>query len=231
MADTSTRRNAKHVWHKYGFDSMVIDDVCMHVLDDYVRHVRPRFVPKCEYLLLTRNGTQFTKLSQAMCLLVYEAIGKYVHPTRYRQIIETESADVLSLEEQELISQDQKHTLNVARIHYRKKHSKVVAEKGNHCINKLKGESGEQLDSSLKKPVSVSTGAEDSESDSDIFSIQSSTKPVEKTDSDCQLTSMTDWSLASHSQLCKQRRTTPFTEKEDLNLIKGINKHGYGKRG
>ena len=24
---------------KYGFDSMVIDDVCMHVLDDYVRHV------------------------------------------------------------------------------------------------------------------------------------------------------------------------------------------------
>ena len=35
---------------EYGFDSMVIDYVCMHVLDDYVRHVRPRFVPKCGYL-------------------------------------------------------------------------------------------------------------------------------------------------------------------------------------
>ena len=166
-----------------------------------------------------------------MCLLVYEAIGKYVHPTRYRQIIETESTDVLSLEEQELISRDQKHTSNVARIHYRKKRLRVVAEKGNHCIKKLRGESGEQLDSSLEKLVSVSTGAEESESDSDIFVTQSSTKPVKKTDSDCQLTSITDGSLANHSQLCKQRRITPFTEKEDLNLIKGINKHGYGKWG
>ena len=66
--------------------------------------------------------------------------------------------DVLSLEEQELISQDQKHTSNVARIHCRKKRSRVVAEKGNHCIKKLRGESGEQLDSSLKKLVSVSRG-------------------------------------------------------------------------
>ena len=148
MADTSTIKFKTA--NKYGFDSMVIDDVCMHVLDDHLRHVRPRFVPKCEYLLLIRNGTQFTELSQAMCLLVYEAIGRYVHPTRYRQIIETESADVLSLEEQELISQDQKYTLNVARIHYRKKRSRVVAEKGNHCIKKLRGESEEQLDSSLK---------------------------------------------------------------------------------
>ena len=70
----------------------------------------------------------------------------------------------------------------------------------------------------MKKLVNVSTGAEDSESDSDIFITQSSTKPVEKTDSDCQMTSI-------------QKRITPFTEKEDLNLIKGINKHGYGKWG
>ena len=126
---------------------MVIDDVCMHVL----MTSRPKFVPKCEYLLLMRIGTQFTKLSQAMCLLVYEAIGKYVHPTRYQQIIEQLlNADVLSLEEKELISQDQKHTSNVARIHYRKKRSRVVAEKGNHCIKKLRGESGKQLGSSLK---------------------------------------------------------------------------------
>ena len=123
----------------------------MHVLDDYVRNVRPNVFPKCEYLLLMRIGTQFTKLSQAMCLLVYEAIGKYVHPTRYQQIIEQLlNADVLSLEEKELISQDQKHTSNVARIHYRRKRSRVVAEKGNHCIKKLRGESGKQLGSSLK---------------------------------------------------------------------------------
>ena len=28
-----------------------------------------------------------------------------------------------------------------------------------------------------------------------------------------------------------QKRITSFTEKEDFNLIKGINKHGYGKWG
>ena len=78
-----------------------------------------------------------------MCLLVYEAIGKYVHPTRYRQIIERESADVLSLKEQELIAQDQKHTSNFARIHYRKKRSRAVAKKGTHCIKTLRGESRE----------------------------------------------------------------------------------------
>jgi len=30
--------------------------------------------------------------------MVYHAIGKYVNPTRYRQIIETESAERLSTE-------------------------------------------------------------------------------------------------------------------------------------
>ena len=40
-------------------------------------------------------------------MLVHEAIGKYIHPTRYRQIVETASAERLTREEQKTISEDQ----------------------------------------------------------------------------------------------------------------------------
>lgn len=59
--------------------------------------------------------------------MVSEAIGKYIQLTRYRQIIETESAKFLLLKEQEGISEDQKHSSNVARVHYQKKRSREFA--------------------------------------------------------------------------------------------------------
>ena len=75
--------------------------------------------------------------------LVFDAIGKYIHPTRYRQIIKTESCETLDTTELEWISEDQKHSSHVAKIHYRKKHSRDVALKGQQCLKKLKGQKGE----------------------------------------------------------------------------------------
>ena len=97
------------------------------------------------------------------------AIGKHIHPTRYRQIIETVSAASISLEEQDLVSQDQKHTSNVARIHYRKRRLRDVVEEGDECVKKLRGESGKQLDIWLGDLVGGSKEGEESDSDSDIF--------------------------------------------------------------
>ena len=94
----------------YNFDSLVLDALPTRVIGLYVEHVRPLLNPQNGYLLLTRNGTQYKKLGTAMCKLVYQAIGKYIHPSRYRQIIETESAKMLSLEDQNNCSLDQKHT-------------------------------------------------------------------------------------------------------------------------
>ena len=102
----------------YTFDSLVLDDLPTRVIAFYVKHVRPLLNPQNDYLLLTRNGTQYKKLGSAMCKLVYQAIGKYIHPTRYRQIVETESAKKLCLEGQKNISLDQKHSSQVARIYY-----------------------------------------------------------------------------------------------------------------
>ena len=62
-----------------------------------------------------------------MCKLVYQAIGKYIHPTRYRQIIEMGSTKKLSLEDQKNISLDQKHSSQIAQIYYQKNTSRHVA--------------------------------------------------------------------------------------------------------
>ena len=58
-------------------------------------------MPTCDFLLVNRNGTQFSKLTEALGKLVFDAIGKNINPTRYRQIIETEGSNCLDNEEQE----------------------------------------------------------------------------------------------------------------------------------
>ena len=68
----------------------------------------------------------------------FPKIGKYIHPTRLRQIIETSSSQRLSLEDQQIISADQKHTSKVAKIHYKKLRSREVAVTAKNCMEKMK---------------------------------------------------------------------------------------------
>ena len=75
-----------------------------------------------------------------MSILTFQAIGKYIHPTRYRQIVEIESALRLSSEEQSLVSRDQKHSSQVTRTH-QKLASRDVAVKARYCVDKLMDES------------------------------------------------------------------------------------------
>ena len=97
---------------RYIFDSCRLDKTSLHVIKSYKCHIRPLLNPSYDFLLVNRNGTQFTKLTEALGKLVFEAIGKYINPTSYRQIIETESCCYLDSEEQEWISEDQKHSSN-----------------------------------------------------------------------------------------------------------------------
>ena len=82
--------------------------------------------------------------------LVYQAIGKYIHPTSFRQIIERESAKKLSLEDQKNISSDQKHSSQVARIYYQKNTSRRVAVDGQISMRKLRGGPRDMSDSLIK---------------------------------------------------------------------------------
>ena len=116
---------------KYGFDSLTL-------VTGYMNYIRPRLNPACNYLLVCRNGKQISKLTNIFGRVVYEAIGKYINPTRYRQIIETESIEKLNTSEQANLSQDQKHTSAVAKIHYQKLKSEDVAAKAKKIMGKLR---------------------------------------------------------------------------------------------
>ena len=121
----------------YLFDSFQLDKASIKIVNDYVQFIRPLLNPKSDYLLINTKGAQFTKLTEAMGKLVYEAIGKYVNQTRYRQIIETESSENLEQHEREWVAEDQKHSSKVARVCYQKKKSCDVALKGQICLKKL----------------------------------------------------------------------------------------------
>ena len=124
---------------KYGFDSLVLTDANMQVLDGYISYVRPLLKLQCDFVLVNRNGGQHGKLGEIMSKLVFDAIGKYIHPTRYRQIVETESLNQLTSEEQRILSEEQKHSSAVAKVHYQKRRSREVAVKAHECLQKLQG--------------------------------------------------------------------------------------------
>ena len=100
----------------------------------YVIDIRPLLKPRCDYVLVTRSGAQFTKLSNLMSKLAYDSIGKYVHPTRLCQIIESESSISLERSELEIVLEDQKHCFAVAKVHYKKRRSRDIATKVKQCL-------------------------------------------------------------------------------------------------
>ena len=134
---------------KYGFDSLILTDANMQVLSSYISYVRPLPKPRCDFVLVNRNGGQHGKLGKIMSKLVFDAIGKYIHPTRYRQIVETQSVNQLTSEEQRILS-DQKHSSAVAKVHYQKRRSREVAVKAHECLQKLQGSKGSEVDEDVQ---------------------------------------------------------------------------------
>ena len=152
----------------YSFDSFNLDSTAVKVIQQYVKDDRPHLGPKCNSLLVNRNSMQFSKSTECMGKLVFEAIGKYIHPTRYRQIIETESNQILTAEERQWITEDQKHSFRVAKVHYRKRRSRDVALRENDCLKRLRGEACERTDAVLREAFNQSST--DGEDD-DLFLI------------------------------------------------------------
>ena len=201
---------------KYGFDPLTLTDVSVQVLDNYISFVRPLLNPRCDYVLVTRNGSQHSKLGDVMSKLVFEAIGKCVHPTRYRQIVETQSLNQLSCSEQRILSEDQKHSSAVAKIHYQKQRSREVAVKGHECLQKLQGSKGSEVDEDVHARFGVSKSA----SATSVENAEMEIPPQATTDD------------PPIEQLCSQRklrRVLKFTSNEDDCLKRGVDRHGFGQ--
>ena len=207
---------------KYGFDSVILTETSMQILDGYIHFVRPLLQPRCDFVLVTKNGSQHSKLGNEMSKLVFDAIGKYVHPTRYRQIVETQSLHALDDKEHRVLSEDQKHCSVVAKVHYQKRRSREVAVKAHECLQKLQGTKGSEVD------VEVNTRFGSS-------STSSSTAATFEPAIECARSEDTRPNIDTvpHSNRLlsqgRQRRPLRFTTHEDDLLKKGIDKHGFGR--
>ena len=200
---------------KYGFDSLILTDANMQVLNGYISYVRPLLKPRCDFVLVNRNGDQHGKLGEIMSKLVFDAIGKYIHPTRYRQIVETQSLNQLSSEEQRILSEDQKHSSAVAKVHYQKQRSREVALKGHECLQKLQGAKGSEVD----EDVHARLGDWTSEAGPSVERVQNISYSPEKD-------ALPKRILRSHKTI---RHVLKFTKEEDDFLKEGITKHGFGQ--
>ena len=187
------------------------------MLNGYISYVRPLLKPQCDFVLVTRNGGQHGKLGETMSRLVFDAIGKYIHPTRYRQIVETQSLNQLTSEEQRFLSEDQKHSSAVAKVHYQKQRSREVALKGHECLQKLQGTKGSEVDDDVHARLGGST---------------SSSGPSVETAQCNQISTPRKDTLLGKGNLLFSRKTRhalKFTKEEDDFLKEGITKHGFGQ--
>ena len=188
---------------KYGFDSLIFTKDVIDILNGFITCIRPRLNPICDYLLISKNGTQLIRISDIFGRLVFQAIGKYIHPTRYRQIIETESAEKLTVDEQNTLSEDQKHTSYVAKVHYQKLQSRHVAEKGKQAMEKLRdGSRSINTLQTINHSISAST------SKGPDFVVEGNTSNIE---------------------IQKTKKKTAFSKLEDKFLTAAIKKYRGGK--
>ena len=58
---------------KYVFNSIVLDKVCISILNGYMKYIHLFLHPDCDYLLVNQNGKQLSKLTDCFSILVLEA--------------------------------------------------------------------------------------------------------------------------------------------------------------
>ena len=61
QSDEFVVKNKFKTADNYSFDSFNLDSTAVKVIRQYVKHVRPLLGPKCNSLLVNRNGMQFSK--------------------------------------------------------------------------------------------------------------------------------------------------------------------------
>ena len=115
--------------------------------------------------------------------------------------------------EQRILSEDQKHSSAVAKVHYQKQRSQEVAVKGHECLQKLQGAKSSEVDEDVQARFGGST------STSSVETVQTNGSPPAKKD----VPPQENWCLWR-----KSRRIFKFSADEDDFLKEGITKHGFG---
>ena len=130
-------------------------------------------------------------------------------------IVETQSLNELISEEQRILSEDQKHSSAVAKVHYEKQRSREVALKGHGWLQKLQGAKGSEVDDDVNARLGDST-----------FDAGPSVEPVQNVNSSPKEDALPKRILRSQRNI---RHVLKFTTEEDSFLKEGITKHGFGQ--
>ena len=195
--------------------TLTLTDANMQVLNGYISYVRTLLKPQCDFILVNRNGDQHGKLGEIRSNLVFDVVGKYIHPTRYRQIVETQSLNELTSEEQRILSEDQKRSSAVAKVHCQEQRSREVALKGQECLQKLQGAKGSEVD----EDVNVRLGDSTSDAGPSVETVQNVNSSPKKD-------ALPKRILRSHRNI---RHVLKFTTEEDNFWKEEIAKHGFGQ--
>ena len=208
---------------KYGFDSLYLTETSMQVLDGYINHIRTLLRPTCDFVLVTRNGGQHNKLGELLSKLVFDATGKYVHP----------SSRQLSSSAQSTISEDQKHSSVVARVHCQKQRSREVASKAHKYLERLYGEKGSVLEIDLRSRLSSgnSASSEDQNGRKTDTSSNDEGETITETPPKCLsgVPRLKRENAFIATDFPARKKSVMFSPEEDSYLKAGIGRHGYGQ--
>ena len=208
----------------------------MEVLRGYINHIRPHLKPSCDYVLVTRNGGQHCKLGESMSKLVFDATGKYVHPTRYRQIVETASSKKLDSNAQSAISEDQKHSSVVAKVHYQKQRSREVATEAHAFLKELQGEKGSELENDVRARLSDKSSSSQEQDEKTDCSSTDEVEEIKQSPPPAWPSTVPKLKRANAINLkntpkssAGRRKSVMFTLEEDKYLKAGLKRHGFGQ--
>lgn len=201
---------------QFVFDTLKFSDDALDVINTYRGRIRPLCSPKCEFVIVTTSGTQYTSFCSAMSILTHEAIQRHITPTRYRAIVESESVERLDPDQQAVITQDQKHSSFVAKRFYQKKLSRSVAVEGLNAMRELVGENRDQhtgiLAGALRGDSSVSEGED--------LSVSPNTKPADDGEPPAAASSLTTPILSGETHVTQEDTPRPLeaSSPADVNL-------------
>ena len=114
------------------------------------------------------------------------------------------------------MSEDQKHSSAVAKVHYQKQRSRKVALKGHEWLQKLQGGKGSEVDKNVYARLGDST-----------FDAAPSVETVQNISSSPEKDALPK-RIMLRSQ-SNSRHVLKFTTEEGHFLKKGITKHGFGQ--
>lgn len=220
--------------NEYLYDTLIFTEDAQDLIWMYINYCRPLLNPTCANVLVNNNGKMCDNLGHSMTIIVYEAIGKHINPTRYRQIIETASSDYLTLEEQAIVSNDQKHKSKVAEVYYKKKLSREVASRGRECMDKIFGENRVKSNATLSQVVNDLRNTEQSFG-FNLISSDTITPDLPRVPENEVTPSQTLEKEVKKEELALEleedgvSRRRHFSSLEDTQLCKGIKKFGRKK--